>query len=276
MAENFLSCQPDEYFQRFIDHGIRPDGRQLNEYRPLNIGIGSITTADGSAVLKLGRTTVVCGVRALLGNPPVLKPNEGYLVINIAIPGVSKGITKHTSEEATTLNQIVQEMVSNSKMFDPASLIIEKEKLCWALYCDVIVCNDDGNALDACLLALVGALKNTQLPEVTVDEDSDLPIVNSAIKQEVVLREIPVCVSTATFRENYVIVDPNVEEEKLSTGSAVVCTLEKGGMCYMSSVGGGVEGKRKVEMFENAKIHADRIRRELITACETPTQEMEV
>ena len=276
MAENFLSCQPDEYFQRFIDHGIRPDGRQLNEYRPLNIGIGSITTADGSAVLKLGKTTVVCGVRAQLTNPPVLNPNEGYLVINITIPGVSKGITKHTSEEATTLNQIVQEMVSNSKMFDLASLIIEKEKLCWSLFCDVIVCNNDGNALDACLLALVGALKNTQLPGVTVDEDSDLPVVNSAVKQEVVLREIPVCVSTAIFRENYVIVDPNAEEEKLSSGNMVVCTLEKGGMCYMSSVGGGVEGDGKVQMFENAKIHTDRIRRELIIACETRTQEMEV
>lgn len=276
MAENFLSCQPDEYFQRFIDHGIRPDGRQLNEYRPLNIGIGSVTTADGSAVLKLGRTTVVCGVRAKLANPPVMKPSEGYLVINVTIPGVSKGVTKHASEGAATLNQIIQEMVSNSRMFDPTSLIVEKEKLCWALFCDVIVCNNDGNALDACLLALVGALKNTQLPGVTVDEDSELPIVNSAIKQEVVVREIPVCVSYAIFRESYAIVDPNAEEEKLSSGSTVVCTLEKGGMCYMSSVGGGVEGERKVEMFENAKIHADRIRRELVTACETRTQEMKV
>ena len=272
MAENFLSCQPDEYYQRFIDHDIRPDGRKLNEYRNINIGIGSIATADGSAVLKIGKTMVVCGVRAELTEPPTLRPDEGYLVINVDIPGVSRGVSKFASEEAKTLTQTVQEMVINSKMFDVTSLNIEREKLSWVLFCDVIVCNNDGNALDACLLALIGALKNTQLPSVLVEEDNPIPIVNSAIKNDLVLREIPVCVSTAIFRENYVILDPNAEEERLSSGSTIVCTLGEGRMCYMSSVGAGVEGSRKVEMFELTGTHADRIRKELVTACELERQ----
>ena len=268
MAENFLSCQPEEYYQRFIDHDIRPDGRKLDEYRPINIGIGSIKTADGSAVLKIGKTTVVCGIRAQLTDPPILKPNEGYLVITVDIPGISRGVSKFASEEAKTLNQTVQEMVNNSKMFDVKSLNIEPSKLSWALFCDVIVCNNDGNALDACMLALVGALKNTQLPNVTVEEDNPIPIVNSAIKNNLVLSEIPVCVSTAIFRDNYVILDPNAEEEQLSSGMSIVCTLGKGTMCYMSSVGAGVEGSRKVELFELAKTHADKIRRQLVISCE--------
>ncbi|KAI6647307.1 Complex component RRP43 [Oopsacas minuta] len=276
MAENFLSCQPDEYYQRFLDHEIRPDGRKLNEYRYLNIGIGSISTADGSAVLKIGKTTVICGVRAQLTNPPILKPNHGYLVINVDIPGISKGLTKYTNDdEAYTISQIIQEMVSNSKMLDLKSLGIEHKKLSWVLFCDIIICNNDGNALDACLLALVGALKNTRLPHVTVDEDEDIPIVNSVTKHELVLREIPVCVTAAMFRENYVIIDPNTEEEKLSSGSIIVCSLEKGGISYMSSVGAGLEGERKVEMFERAKFHSERIRKELVTACEEQAQSME-
>ena len=268
MAENFLSCQPDEYYQRFIDHDIRPDGRKRDEYRPINIGIGSIATADGSAVIKIGKTTVVCGVRAQLTDPPIPKPNQGYLVINVEISGVSRGVSRFASEEAKTLNQTVEEIVNNSKMFDVTSLNIEPEKLSWVLYCDVIVCNNDGNALDACLLALIGALKSTQLPSVAVEEDNPIPIVNSAIKNELVLREIPICVSAAMFRENYIILDPNSEEEQLSSGSCIICTLDRGTMCYMSSVGAGVEGSRKVDMFELAKTHADKIREQLVTACE--------
>ena len=269
MAENFLSCQPDEYYQRFLDHEIRPDGRKLNEYRQIRFGIDSVTTADGSAVLKIGKTTAVCGVRAELANPPDETPNEGYLLIRVEIPSITSGIGKpgQNSEEATSLTQMVQEMVTNSKMLDLASLNISPGALSWVLNCDVIVCNNDGNALDACLLALVGALLNTKLPQVSIEEDSPVPIVNSTVMSGLVIRDVPVSVSSAIFRENYVILDPNSEEEVLSSGHCIVCVMEKGDMCYMSSVGAGFGGEKKENMFDMLTGHAHRIRKELLDSC---------
>ena len=46
---------------------MRPDGRSLQEFRPVSINVGSIKTAEGSAIVKIGNTVVVCGIKAVSG-----------------------------------------------------------------------------------------------------------------------------------------------------------------------------------------------------------------
>lgn len=43
------------------------------------MGVGSIGTADGSALVRLGDTTVVCGVKAEIALPELDEPNQGFL-----------------------------------------------------------------------------------------------------------------------------------------------------------------------------------------------------
>lgn len=56
---------PVKYYRDFLNNDIRPDGRQLNTFRPVIINVDSIGTADGSAIVKIGNTTVVCGIKAV-------------------------------------------------------------------------------------------------------------------------------------------------------------------------------------------------------------------
>jgi hypothetical protein len=42
---------------------------------------GSISTANGSALVRLGDTTVVCGVKAEIAEPDIDRPNDGFLGI---------------------------------------------------------------------------------------------------------------------------------------------------------------------------------------------------
>ena len=42
-------------------------------------GKGSISTADGSALVKLGNTTIGCGVKAEIAEPELDKPKDGFL-----------------------------------------------------------------------------------------------------------------------------------------------------------------------------------------------------
>ena len=51
-AAAFRRLYPAEYYARFLAEGVRPDGRPPGRPRPLSIGLGSITTADASALLK--------------------------------------------------------------------------------------------------------------------------------------------------------------------------------------------------------------------------------
>jgi exosome complex component RRP43 len=41
--------------------------------------LGSIITADGSALVRLGETTVVCGVKAEIAEPELDAPTTGFI-----------------------------------------------------------------------------------------------------------------------------------------------------------------------------------------------------
>jgi exosome complex RNA-binding protein Rrp42 (RNase PH superfamily) len=49
----------------FQAKGVRPDGRGLQKFRPISINVDSIKTAEGSAIVKIGNTVVVCGIKAV-------------------------------------------------------------------------------------------------------------------------------------------------------------------------------------------------------------------
>lgn len=100
-AATFQRLHPKVYLERFLAEGVRPDGRESDEWRQVsvNVGscsyssvqrdqifdcfncyvIGSISTADGSALVRLGNTTVVCGVKAEVAEPELDRPMDGFL-----------------------------------------------------------------------------------------------------------------------------------------------------------------------------------------------------
>jgi exosome complex component RRP43 len=74
----FKRIQPEEFFQQHFESGVRPDGREsLTGLRPVSISVGSLTTADGSSIVRQGQTTVACGVKLELAEPRTETPNEG-------------------------------------------------------------------------------------------------------------------------------------------------------------------------------------------------------
>lgn len=78
LKHHILSCSlsisyiriihPKKYYRNYLAHSIRPDGREFDAFRPIRINIKSVGTADGSAIVKLGSTTVVCGIKAVILN----------------------------------------------------------------------------------------------------------------------------------------------------------------------------------------------------------------
>jgi ribonuclease PH len=53
--------------------GQRTDGRQHDSLRPLSIQVGYLAFAEGSALIKLGNTTVLCAVTVEDRQPPFLR-----------------------------------------------------------------------------------------------------------------------------------------------------------------------------------------------------------
>ena len=63
----FKKLYSDQYYSRFVAEGLRPDGRPLLRARPTTIALGAVTTADSSALVKIGNTTVMAGVKLEVG-----------------------------------------------------------------------------------------------------------------------------------------------------------------------------------------------------------------
>ncbi|NXV48680.1 EXOS8 protein, partial [Uria aalge] len=195
---------------------------------------GSITTADGSALVKLGNTTVICGVKALMTD------DSCYLVPNVELPSLCS--TRFRSgppgEEAQAASQFIADVIENSQMIAKEDLCIANGKLAWVLYCDIICLDYDGNILDASAFALLAALKNVQLPSVTINEETGLSEVNLKEKNPLIIRKHPVATSFAIFDDTLLIVDPTAEEEDLATGTVTIVTDDEDRLCSVHKPGG--------------------------------------
>jgi len=64
----FKKLYPENFYQKYIDIGIRPDGRAFGRARPTTIGLGAVETADASALVKIGSTTVLAGIKLEVGS----------------------------------------------------------------------------------------------------------------------------------------------------------------------------------------------------------------
>ncbi|KAG6841291.1 hypothetical protein C0991_012461 [Blastosporella zonata] len=162
-AAVFQRLHPRVYIERFLSENVRTDGRVLDAWRDVNVNVGSISTADGSALVRLGNTTVVCGVKAEIAEPELDREGEGFLVPNLDLPAMCSPKFKPgpPTEEAQVLSDRLNEVLVASGILPLSSLCIHPGKSVWVLYVDATCINYDGNVFDATLLAMVAALKNS-------------------------------------------------------------------------------------------------------------------
>uniref|UniRef100_A0A3Q3QLM3 Ribosomal RNA-processing protein 43 n=1 Tax=Monopterus albus TaxID=43700 RepID=A0A3Q3QLM3_MONAL len=245
-----------------MKENCRPDGRELSEFRTTTLNIGPITTADGSALVKVGNTTVICGVKAELANPTVETPGKGYIVPNVDLPPLcsSRFRPGPPGEQAQAASQFIADVIESSEVIQTEDLCIERGKLCWVLYCDMICLDYDGNVLDACVIALLAALKNTQLPEVTINKETSAPEVNLERRHGLHIHKHPVGASFCVFDDSILIVDPTAEEESLSTAHLTVVTDEEDRLCSVHKPGGtSLSGEKLQECISRATVRQREI-----------------
>ncbi len=62
-AEAFKRLYPNEYYAKFISKSLRPDGRPLGGARATTIGIHPLESTSSSALVKIGNTTAMAGIK---------------------------------------------------------------------------------------------------------------------------------------------------------------------------------------------------------------------
>ena len=127
------------------------------------------------------------------------------------------------------LARVVDRGIRESKMVDVEKLCVEEGVKVWMCFIDMYALDYDGNLFDAANLAAVLALKTAVIPyeQYELGENQPLPITCTPIS------------ITASKIDNTLILDPNFDEEHISTARLTITTDDKGNFRAMQKGGKG-------------------------------------
>jgi len=243
-----------------ISKGKRLDGRTLDEIRTIEIEVGLIKKANGSARVKLGNSEVVAGVKVETGEPFEGLENKGALILSAEVlPTASPYIEPGPPDEETVeLARVVDRGIRESEMLDLSKLALIPGEIVYVIFVDCSVINADGNLFDATSYAAVSALMNSKLP---VFEIRDRKAVDTGEKQNPPLTTVPVSITAVRIGES-VILDPTAEEEACMDARITITTNSDQNFAAVQK---GSTGAFTVEQLKRAAATA-RIKGEEIRA----------
>ncbi len=201
------------YVREIIKDELRIDRRKLMEYRPIKIIKNFIKNAEGSCYVEFGNTKVLAGIKFEIGEPFEDKPDEGIFITNVELsPMAFPTIDPGPSDLSIEYSRIVDRIIRESRFIDLKKLVIEPGKYVWTTFIDIYVLDDDGNIIDASVLAAVCSLLNAKLPKL--EKVVDKYKIDPKVKTENIPlnKNIPVMVTFAKIDDKF-IVDPNKYEE---------------------------------------------------------------
>ncbi|XP_018331169.1 exosome complex component RRP42 [Agrilus planipennis] len=220
----------------FILHGVeenfRIDGREREDYRPMEVEIGIISHAFGSARLRLANTDVLVAVKIEVDTPYPEKPSQGKLdfFVDCSANATPDFEGRGGEDLATGISNSLSDAYRSSKAFDLKKLCIMKGQKCWKLLVDILLLECGGNLYDAVSLAVKAALWNTRVPgvkSVGIDgKNVELNVserLNDCVPLDV--SGAPVMVTVCKIGE-YCVVDPSAAEEKCSSAALVVAVSQ--------------------------------------------------
>ncbi len=219
-SEGVVAESKRSYIKRLATQGMRIDGRNFDEIRPIKITTGYVPRAEGSALVELGETKVLVGVKIEPGEPFPDTPNMGIMTTNVELVPLASPTFEPgpPSEEAIELARVVDRGIRESHAIDMEKLVIEEGEKVWIVFIDMHILDYHGNLFDACGIAAIAALNNAIVPasRYGFGDDFKLP-----------LNHYPVPVTFAKIGE-WIVADPNLDEESIASARLTVTTNEEG------------------------------------------------
>ena len=242
-----------------ISNGKRLDGRNLDELRTLNIELGIIEKANGSARVSLGNSEVVAGVKVETGEPFEGLENKGALIMSAEVlptasPHVEPG---PPDEDAIELSRVVDRGIRESQMLDLDKLVLIPGKIVYTVFVDCSIINSDGNLLDATSYAVVAALLTSKFP---IYEIKDEQVVDTGKTMPPPITTMPVSITAVRIGES-VLLDPTTEEEACMDARITMTTQSDGNIvAVQKGFTGPFSVNQIVQFSEIARIKGEEMR----------------
>ncbi len=248
---------------RALSKNVRFDGRKALEYRPITVQYNVSASAEGSAIVRVGGTEVMAGVKLETGKPYPDTPNQGNLMVNAELLPLSNPAFESgpPGEQATELARVVDRAIRESKSIDVHKLVITPGEKVWSVSIDICTINDEGGLQDAACLAALAALKNTKMPKL--DQDNNVDYDADKTKEGLPLAKEPVEVTVVKIGDQF-LVDLLSEEEQAIEARLTVAVTEKGTVCALQKGGATPLSPEEIDkMIDIAQKLAPTLRKSL-------------
>lgn len=251
-TEFFIPKLKTDVIISMLGKGLRPNGRRVDEVRPITIIKNYVPNADGSALVKLGNTQVLVGVKLEVGSPFPDTLNEGNLMVNAEFVPTASPVFEPgpPDENAIELSRIVDRGIRESKAIDLSKLVIIPGRKVWNVWVDIYVLDHDGNLIDTSSIGALAALMLTKLPEVEVGEGGEIIVNRDSRREQLPLNRSVVTVTIGKIG-NYMLVDPDLEEESLLDSKLSVIVTEDGLIGGLQKSGAGYLVEDELSMLIN-------------------------
>ncbi len=213
-----------EYILSLLKQGRRLDGRGINEFRELKIETNVIGTANGSAIVYLGKTKLICGIKATISNPWPEYPNKGSIFVGIETSPLSAPEYRvgPPQIDEIELSRVTDRAIRESECIDLEDLCIIPGEKVWTLNIDIYTLDDYGNLFDASVIAAYAALYTARIPEVRVI-DGEIEILETT--RPIKLNTFPISVTTYKIGE-YLVTDAELREEQIADARITFGTID--------------------------------------------------
>ncbi|KAL7194373.1 hypothetical protein ACSBR1_034727 [Camellia fascicularis] len=210
-VDAFRLLFPLRFHERHLLESIRPDARKLGKARDTTLALGVVASADGSALTKIGCTTMLAAIKMEVMTPTTESPNEGCIVIDFHKPPICSPIVRpgRPTDAAPVISKQLSDTISSSGMINFKELSLVNGKAAWMAYLDIY-------CLDADVQIPVVSLNDDRRVIVVSEEDGGklkYEPVNKG-KRKLKLSGIPFSL-TCILHKNYILADPTAEEESI-------------------------------------------------------------
>ena len=203
--------------------GVRPDRRTFHQLREVIFEF----MGEGVCLVKLGQSVTMCVVGCDLVEPLPFQPRHGMIEFSVKSAVTDSGAGTSTqlkygkTQQCVTIAHILEALIKNGRVLSADGLCAVPGIKVWSIRMDCTILNDDGNALDATVLATLAALQSFRRPEisirgeqVTVHKERD-PIPLS-------LHHLPFTVTCALTELGDFVLDPSLAEAQAASGVVTV------------------------------------------------------
>ncbi len=238
--------------------GQHIDKRPLTNYREIRIKTDVIPNAEGSALVSVGSTQVLAGVKLDVGQPYPDTPDEGVLIVNAEfLPAASPTFEPGPPDEnAIELARVIDRSLREPKVVALDKLAIVPGKKVWIVWLDIYVMDHDGNLLDASMLAAMAALASAKMPKlVSVDPNTGDVKIDRSVREDRLPINKYVCTVTVAKIGNYLVVDPNLEEEAVASAKLAISVSDDGLIVGIQKMGMGFFTEDEVKRAINIALN---------------------